>query len=95
MEVARNSPPPRIVAFGNSITAGLGVRPQEAYPGQLERWLRSKGFHYEVINAGVSGETSAGGVRRVEWILKSQPTVVILELGANDALRGQPLKSNL
>lgn len=89
--VAPNDSLPKIVAFGNSLTAGLGVRPDETYPGQLERWLRKKGFPYEVINAGVSGETSAGGVRRVEWILKSQPTVVILELGANDGLRGQPL----
>jgi acyl-CoA thioesterase-1 len=54
--------------------------------------LREQGLAYEVINAGVSGETSAGGLRRVEWILKSQPRLVILELGANDGLRGQPLK---
>ena len=88
---ATNGSFPKIVAFGNSLTAGLGVGPDESYPGQLERWLRKKGFQYEVINAGVSGETSAGGVRRVEWILRSQPKVVILELGANDGLRGQPL----
>jgi acyl-CoA thioesterase-1 len=83
---------PRIVAFGDSLTAGLGVPPDDAYPGQLARWLREQGFEYEVINAGVSGDTSAGGLRRVEWILKSQPRLVILELGANDGLRGQPLK---
>ena len=83
---------PRIVAFGDSLTAGLGVPSDDAYPGQLARWLREQGFEYEVINAGVSGETSAGGLRRVEWILKSQPMLVILELGANDGLRGQPLK---
>lgn len=83
---------PRIVAFGDSLTAGLGVPPDDAYPGQLARWLRDQGLAYEVINAGVSGETSAGGLRRVEWILKSQPMLVILELGANDGLRGQPLK---
>ena len=83
---------PRIVAFGDSLTAGLGVAPDEAYPGQLARWLREQGFAYDVINAGVSGDTSAGGLRRVKWILKNQPRLVILELGANDGLRGQPLK---
>jgi acyl-CoA thioesterase-1 len=83
---------PRIVAFGDSLTAGLGVSAEEAYPGQLARWLRQKGFNYEVINAGVSGDTTAGGLRRVEWILKSRPRLVILELGANDGLRGQSLK---
>ena len=83
---------PRIVAFGDSLTAGLGVSPEEAYPGQLARRLREQGFQYEVINAGVSGDTTAGGLRRVEWILKSQPKLVILELGANDGLRGQPLQ---
>jgi acyl-CoA thioesterase-1 len=83
---------PRIVAFGDSLTAGLGVSPDDAYPGQLARWLRERGLAYEVINAGVSGDTSAGGLRRVEWILKTQPRLVILELGANDGLRGQPLK---
>ena len=82
---------PKIVAFGDSITAGLGVASNESYPAQLAKRLQERGFQFEVINAGVSGETSAGGVRRVEWILKSQPTVVILELGVNDALRGQPL----
>jgi acyl-CoA thioesterase-1 len=83
---------PKIVAFGNSLTAGLGVAPDESYPAQLAQRLLESGFQYEVINAGVSGETSAGGVRRIEWILKSQPTVVILELGVNDGLRGLPLK---
>lgn len=83
---------PRIVAFGDSLTAGLGVTPDEAYPAQLAQWLHEQGFAYDVINAGVSGETSAGGLRRVDWILKSQPTLVILELGVNDGLRGQPLQ---
>ena len=82
---------PKIVAFGDSLTAGFGVSSDESYPAQLAKQLRERGFHYEVVNAGVSGETSAGGVRRVEWILKSQPTVVILELGVNDGLRGLPL----
>lgn len=82
---------PRIVAFGNSLTAGLGVSPDESYPAQLQRRLLEAGYHYEVINAGVSGETTAGGLRRLSWILKSRPWMVILELGANDGLRGKPL----
>ena len=82
---------PRIVAFGNSLTAGLGVSPDESYPAQLQRRLLEAGYHYEVMNAGVSGETTAGGLRRLSWILKSQPWMVILELGANDGLRGKPL----
>lgn len=84
--------PKKIVAFGDSLTAGLGVSSEESYPAQLEKHLQERGFHYEVVNAGVSGETSAGGLRRVEWILKSRPTVVILELGVNDGLRGLPLE---
>ena len=90
-EPFKNSALPRIVAFGDSLTAGLGVAPDEAYPEQLARWLHGQGYTYEVINAGVSGDTTAGGLRRVAWILKNEPSLVILELGANDGLRGQPL----
>ncbi len=90
--VRKNESLHKIVAFGDSLTAGFGVSSDESYPAQLENQLHKGGFHYEVVNAGVSGETSAGGVRRVEWILKTQPTVVILELGVNDGLRGLPLE---
>lgn len=90
--VRDNESLPKIVAFGDSLTAGFGVSSDESYPAQLEKQLHEGGFHYAVVNAGVSGETSAGGVRRVEWILKSRPTVVILELGVNDGLRGLPLQ---
>ncbi len=89
---------PRVVAFGNSLTAGLGVSPEEAYPAQLQRQLDAAGYRYQVINAGVSGDTTAGGVRRVDWILTSHPSLVILELGANDGLRGiapEQTKANL
>ena len=89
---------PRIVAFGNSLTAGFGVQPDDAYPAQLQRRLDAHGYDYRVINAGVSGDTSAGGLRRVSWILNSKPELVILELGANDGLRGLSVdqtKSNL
>jgi acyl-CoA thioesterase-1 len=83
--------PARIVAFGNSLTAGRGVAPDQSYPAQLQRRLREAGYHHQVINAGVSGDTTTGGLRRLDWILKSRPSMVILELGANDGLRGQPL----
>ncbi|MDF0645668.1 MAG: arylesterase [Nitrospira sp.] len=82
---------PRLVAFGNSLTAGSGVAAEDAYPAQLQHRLDEAGFRYRVINAGVSGETTAGGLRRVRWILNSKPTLVILELGANDGLRGLSL----
>lgn len=91
--LAQEAPPAhqgglRIVAFGDSLTAGLGVSADEAYPAQLQRRLTALGLPHHVVNAGVSGETTAGGVRRVPWLLKSQPDLVILELGANDGLRG-------
>lgn len=79
---------PRIVAFGDSLTAGLGVQADEAYPAQLQRRLDALRYPYRVINAGVSGDTTAGGLRRVPWILNNKPKLVILELGANDGLRG-------
>ncbi len=80
-----------IVAFGDSLTAGLGVTPQESYPAQLEARLHAEGYSYRVVNAGVSGDTTAGGIRRLDWIIKTNPEIVILELGANDGLRGIPL----
>ncbi len=90
---------PKIVAFGDSLTAGYGLRPQESYPALLQKLLDADGFKYEVVNAGVSGDTSAGGVRRIDWSLEAgNVRFVILELGANDFLRGQPVgetKKNL
>jgi len=87
-----------IAALGDSLTAGLGVSPEEAYPAVLEARLRREGFEYRVINAGVSGDTSASGLRRIDWVLKLRPDVVIVALGANDGLRGQApdvLRDNL
>lgn len=87
-----------IVALGDSLTAGLGVGADEAYPALLEARLRREGFAYRVVNAGVSGDTSAGGLRRIDWALRLSPAVVIVALGANDGLRGQPpeaLRDNL
>ncbi len=89
---------PRIVTFGDSLTAGLGVQADESYPALLQRRLDDLNYSYRVINAGVSGDTTAGGLRRVPWILNNRPELVILELGANDGLRGLDVdqtKSNL
>ncbi|HEX8146569.1 MAG TPA: arylesterase [Pyrinomonadaceae bacterium] len=90
---------PKIVAFGDSLTAGYGLAPQESYPALLQKLIDADGFKYEVVNAGVSGDTSAGGVRRIDWSLDGgNVRFVILELGANDFLRGQPVsetKKNL
>lgn len=80
-----------IVAFGDSLTAGLGVAASEGYPAVLEEKLKEAGFSYRVVNSGVSGETTAGGLRRVDWVLRSRPEIVVLELGANDGLRGLDL----
>jgi len=82
-----------IVAFGDSLTAGLGVKPEQSYPARLEAKLRSAGYGYRVVNAGVSGDTTAGGLRRIDWALRSKPDVVIVALGANDALRALDLRS--
>lgn len=80
-----------IVAFGDSLTAGLGVPAEQSYPSRLAERLTAEGYAYRVVNAGVSGDTTAGGLRRVDWALRLKPEIVILELGANDALRGQDL----
>lgn len=87
-----------IVALGDSLTDGLGVARDEAYPARLEARLAREGYDYHVVNAGVSGDTSAGGLRRLDWVLRANPEIVIVALGANDGLRGQPvaaLRDNL
>jgi acyl-CoA thioesterase-1 len=90
---------PRVVCLGDSLTAGYGLpSPDEAYPALLERKLADAGYHFEVINAGVSGDTSAGGLRRLDWSLQGDVKVLIVALGGNDALRGLPpseLRANL
>ncbi len=78
-----------VVALGDSLTAGLGVAADEAFPARLQARLRAEGYDYRVVNAGVSGDTTAGGLRRVDWALRANPEVVIVALGANDGLRGQ------
>jgi acyl-CoA thioesterase-1 len=83
---------PRIVALGDSLTAGLGLDPSQAYPALLQKRLDAAGLKYEVVNAGVSGDTSAGGLRRVDWALDGDVKVLIVALGGNDALRGLPVE---
>lgn len=82
---------PAIVFLGTSLTAGLGLDPDSAYPQLLQRKLDSTGVPLEVVNAGVSGETAAGLLRRLDWVLKRPASVIVVETGANDALRGQPV----
>lgn len=89
---SQNHTLPKIVAFGDSLTAGFGVAPQDTYPAQLQRRLDAAGYRYLIVNAGVSGDTTAGGVRRVTWVLNGNPYMVILELGGNDGLRGLDLE---
>jgi acyl-CoA thioesterase-1 len=78
----------KIVAFGDSLTAGLGLPAQDAFPAKLQAALKAKGIDATVANAGVSGDTAAGGLERLDWSVPSDTDAVILELGANDALRG-------
>lgn len=87
-----------IVFFGNSITAGYGLDLSEAFPARIQEKLDSMHLPYKVVNAGVSGETSSGGRSRIDWILKQQVDIFVLELGGNDGLRGIPIsetKKNL
>ncbi|MFT6216366.1 MAG: acyl-CoA thioesterase-1 [Roseivirga sp.] len=77
-----------IIFFGDSITAGYGLSMEEAFPNLIQNKVDSLGLDYEVINAGLSGEASAGGLDRIDWILKGKPDVFVLELGGNDGLRG-------
>lgn len=90
---------PKIVAFGDSLTAGFGLSETESYPYLLQEKLRAEGYNYEVQNAGVSGDTSLGGLERIDWVLGQDGVeILILELGANDLLRNMPvdrMKQNL
>jgi acyl-CoA thioesterase-1 len=77
-----------IVIFGDSLAAGYGVGPADAYPAVIDRWVRETQLPFRVANAGVSGDTTAGGLRRIDWVLKRPVDVLVLELGGNDGLRG-------
>ncbi len=92
---AAGDPPPRpeggrgrIVFLGTSLTAGLGVDPESAYPALIQQKLDSAGLPYTAVNAGVSGETSAGALRRIDWVMREPVAVLVIETGANDGLRG-------
>jgi acyl-CoA thioesterase I len=89
---------PAVVFLGTSLTAGLGLEPEQAYPALIQRKIDSAGLHYRVVNAGVSGETSAGARRRIDWLLREPVAVLVVETGANDGLRGLPpdsLRANI
>lgn len=89
---------PAVVFLGTSLTAGLGLDPDQAFPAVVQRKIDSAGLKYTVVNAGQSGESSAGALRRIDWILRQPPAVMIIETGANDGLRGQDpdsLKANI
>ena len=86
------TPPVKVVLFfGDSLTAGYGLSPEEAFPALVEKQLIKQGAPVKVVNAGLSGETSAGGLARIEWILRQPIDIFVLELGGNDGLRGLPL----
>ena len=79
--------------LGTSLTAGLGVELDQAYPALIQQKIDSLGMHYRVVNAGVSGESSAGALNRIDWVMREKPTILLIETGANDGLRGQDLDS--
>lgn len=84
-----------ILFFGDSLTAGYGLSPEEAFPALIEKQLNKSSIRVRVVNAGLSGETSAGGLSRIDWVLRQPIDVFVLELGANDGLRGLPLKQTV
>jgi len=84
---------PIILFYGNSLTAGYGVEPAQAFPALVGQKIDSAGLSYQVVNAGLSGETTAGGKSRISWVMRQPVAVFVLELGGNDGLRGIPLKS--
>ena len=80
----------RLLVLGDSLSAGYGLKPEDSFPSQLEKAMHDAGYDVRVINAGVSGDTTAGGLSRLEWALSDKPHIVLVELGGNDALRGLP-----
>ena len=88
------APAPRVILFlGDSITAGYGLDPEQAFPALIQEKIDAKSWKFKVVNAGQSGDTSAGGLNRLDWLLKNRVDVLILELGANDGLRGLPAET--
>ncbi len=91
LEISADSSAPLVVFLGDSLTAGMGVAESEAFPALLGERLAAAGTEIRVVNAGISGDTTAGGLARLDWLLAQQPAVMVLELGANDGLRGLQL----
>jgi acyl-CoA thioesterase I len=89
---AAGTPPPTVLFLGDSLTAGLGLSEDEAYPARIAAALDQRGIAARVVNAGVSGDTTAGGLSRLGWLLRQRPAVVVVALGANDGLRGLPVE---
>ena len=88
------APAPRVILFlGDSITAGYGLDPEQAFPALIQEKIDAKRWNFKVVNAGQSGDTSAGGLNRLDWLLKNRVDILILELGANDGLRGLPVET--
>jgi len=92
-DVAAPKEPRVVVCLGDSLTAGYGLDQAQAYPALLQKSIDNLGWKFKVVNAGLSGETTAGGLRRLDWVLKRRVDVLILALGGNDALRGIPLET--
>jgi acyl-CoA thioesterase I len=87
-------PMPRVVLFlGDSVTAGYGLDPEQAFPALIQEKIDARRWHFRVVNAGQSGDTSAGGLSRLDWLLKNRIDVLVLELGGNDGLRGLPVET--
>ena len=88
------APAPLVILFlGDSITAGYGLDPEQAFPALIQEKITAKSWNFKVVNAGQSGDTSAGGLNRLAWLLKNRVDILILELGANDGLRGLPVET--
>ena len=87
-QTASAGPAIKLVVLGDSLAAGLGLNPEQSFPSRLETSLKSQGRNVAIVNQGVSGDTTAGGLDRVDWLLADKPDIVLIELGANDALRG-------
>jgi acyl-CoA thioesterase-1 len=91
---SKDSAEPKIILFfGNSLTAGYGLEPTQAFPALIQEKINAQGWNFTAINAGLSGESTAGGLRRIDWLLKRKIDVLVLELGANDGLRGAPVET--
>ncbi|WP_231961816.1 arylesterase [Algibacter lectus] len=99
VETTKSTSSKKIVFFGDSLTAGYGLEDvDDAFPGIIQNKIDALGLEYSIVNSGVSGETTSGGKNRIDWVLNEEPSIFILELGANDGLRGVPLdqsKANL